>query len=148
MGREEASSIHQSKNASKYFVMLLFHDLASSPLSLGGGEKRACTVTTACAYANPYQETMVIEMRPYVLFAYCIRCMQWLTYQALFFPPQESLGTKLGHGLAHVLTHTAVAEIVLNKCTSTNADRNVRPDSEDYAVTFNYEFLEDRDEAE
>jgi hypothetical protein len=40
-----------------------------------------------------------------------------------------------------------VAEMVLNKCTTTNADRNIRPDSKDFAVTFNYEFLEDRDRA-
>ena len=40
-----------------------------------------------------------------------------------------------------------VAEMVLNKCTSTNADRNVRPDSEDFAVTFDYHFLEDGDQA-
>ena len=41
---------------------------------------------------------------------------------------------------------TDVAEMVLNRCTGTNADRNVRPDSEDYAVTFNYKFLEDREQ--
>ena len=33
--------------------------------------------------------------------------------------------------------------MVLNKCTSTNVDRNVRPDSKEFAVTFNYQFLED-----
>ena len=43
--------------------------------------------------------------------------------------------------------YTDVAELVLNKCTSTNADKNIRPDSEKFAVTFNYEFLEDRERA-
>ena len=43
--------------------------------------------------------------------------------------------------------YTDVAEMVLNKCTDTNADRNIRPDSEDFAVTFNYQFLEDQEQA-
>ena len=38
--------------------------------------------------------------------------------------------------------------MVLNKCTDTNADRSIRPDSEEFAVTFHYQFLEDRDQAE
>lgn len=37
--------------------------------------------------------------------------------------------------------------MVLNKCTDTNVDRNVRPDSKEFAVTFNYQFLEDRKQA-
>ncbi len=40
---------------------------------------------------------------------------------------------------------TEVAEEVFNRCTSTNEtkDGQVRPDSKDYRVFFNYEFLED-----
>ena len=46
------------------------------------------------------------------------------------------------------LTTADVAEMVLKKCTRTNArDRNVRPDSKEYTVTFDYEFLEDRKHA-
>ena len=39
----------------------------------------------------------------------------------------------------------AVAEEVLNLCSITNAtkDGRIRPDSKDYQVVFNYEFLED-----
>lgn len=42
-----------------------------------------------------------------------------------------------------------VAEMVLNKCTTTNAKdvKNIRPDSEQYCVTFDYCFLEDRERA-
>ena len=41
-----------------------------------------------------------------------------------------------------------VAEMVLNKCTTTNAkDKNIRLDSEKYSVTFDYCFLEDRERA-
>ena len=37
-----------------------------------------------------------------------------------------------------------VAQLVLKKCTSTNAkDGGTSPDSKDYAVTFSYEFIED-----
>jgi len=38
-----------------------------------------------------------------------------------------------------------VAEEVFNRCTFTNAtkDGQIRPDSAEYHVTFNYEFLED-----
>ena len=38
-----------------------------------------------------------------------------------------------------------VAEEVLNLCSITNAtkDGRIRPDSKDYQVVFNYEFLED-----
>ncbi len=45
---------------------------------------------------------------------------------------------------------TDVAEEVFNRCTSTNAskDGKVRPDSLEYSITFNYEFLEDFQEAE
>ena len=43
---------------------------------------------------------------------------------------------------------TDVAELVLRKCTASNAkDKNIQPDSEDYTVTFNYEFIEDKDHA-
>ena len=50
---------------------------------------------------------------------------------------------------AHALpTVTDVAELVLNRCTTTNSDRNARPDSEEYTVTFDYQFLEDRGHAE
>ena len=42
---------------------------------------------------------------------------------------------------------TDIAEMVLNKCTDTNADRNIRPDSKDYAIIFNYQFLEDEEQA-
>ena len=48
----------------------------------------------------------------------------------------------------HASLHAEVAELVLKKCTVTNTrDRNVQPDSKDYAVTFNYEFIEDKDHA-
>ena len=43
-----------------------------------------------------------------------------------------------------------VAELVLKKCTVTKAkDRSIQlqPDSKDYTVTFNYEFIEDKDVA-
>ena len=44
---------------------------------------------------------------------------------------------------------TDVAELVLKKCTITKTkDRNVQPDSKDYTVTFNYEFIEDKDLAQ
>ena len=45
----------------------------------------------------------------------------------------------------HVLCATEVAEEVFNRCTFTNAtkDGQIRPDSKDYRVIFNYEFLED-----
>ena len=44
---------------------------------------------------------------------------------------------------------TDVAELVLRKCTASNAkDRNIQPDSEEYTVTFNYEFIEDKDHAQ
>ena len=46
---------------------------------------------------------------------------------------------------------TDVAELVLKKCTVTKAkDKSVQlqPDSKDYSVTFNYEFIEDKDVAE
>ena len=46
------------------------------------------------------------------------------------------------------MTTTEVAELVLKKCTVSNAkDRNVQSDSKDYTVTFNYEFIEDKDHA-
>ena len=46
------------------------------------------------------------------------------------------------------MTTTEVAELVLKKCTVSNAkDRNVQSDSKDYTVTFNYEFTEDKDHA-
>lgn len=48
---------------------------------------------------------------------------------------------------AILCTYTDVAEMVLNKCTSTNTDRNIRSDSEEFAVTFDYQFLEDREKA-
>ena len=41
--------------------------------------------------------------------------------------------------------HVDVAEVVLNRCTDTSMDRNIRPDSKEYAVKFNYEFIEDED---
>ena len=42
-----------------------------------------------------------------------------------------------------------MAELVLRKCTTTNAkDKGVQPDSEKYTVTFNYEFIEDKDYAQ
>ena len=43
-----------------------------------------------------------------------------------------------------------VAEEVFNKCTVTNAtkDGKIRPDSKEYRVLFNYEFLEDFRDAE
>ena len=45
----------------------------------------------------------------------------------------------------HVLCAAEVAEEVFNQCTFTNAtkDGQIRPDSKDYRVIFNYEFLED-----
>ena len=44
---------------------------------------------------------------------------------------------------------TDMAELVLRKCTASNAkDRNIQPDSEDYTVTFDYEFIEDKDHAQ
>ena len=45
--------------------------------------------------------------------------------------------------------HTEVAEEVFNRCSITNEtkDGRIGPDSKDYRVNFNYEFLEDfRDE--
>lgn len=44
-----------------------------------------------------------------------------------------------------VLCAIEVAEEVFNRCTFTNAtkDGQIRPDSKDYRVIFNYEFLED-----
>ena len=47
--------------------------------------------------------------------------------------------------IVHVLCATEVAEEVFNRCTFTNAtkDGQIRPDSKEYRVTFNYEFLED-----
>ena len=43
---------------------------------------------------------------------------------------------------------TDLAELVLRKCTASNAkDGNIQPDSEDYTVTFDYEFIEDKDHA-
>lgn len=44
----------------------------------------------------------------------------------------------------HIYIYTDVAQLVLKKCTSTNAkEGTVTPDSSNYAVTFNYEFLDD-----
>ena len=43
-----------------------------------------------------------------------------------------------------------VAQLVLKKCTSTNAkdgSGGTSPDSKDYAVTFSYEFIEDSEDA-
>ena len=43
-----------------------------------------------------------------------------------------------------------VAQLVLKKCTSTNAkdgSEGTSPDSKDYAVTFSYEFIEDSEDA-
>lgn len=49
------------------------------------------------------------------------------------------------HGDDSSCPPTEVAEAVFNRCTETNAtnDGTIRPDSPDYQVTFNYEFLED-----
>ena len=45
-------------------------------------------------------------------------------------------------------TFSDVAEMVLNKCTTTNStEKDVSPDSEKYEVTFDYIFIEDRDRA-
>ena len=42
-----------------------------------------------------------------------------------------------------------VAQIVLKNCTNTNAeDGGISPDCKDYAVTFNYEFIEDSKDAQ
>ena len=43
-----------------------------------------------------------------------------------------------------------MAQLVLKKCTSTNAkdgSEGTSPDSKDYAVTFSYEFIEDSEDA-
>ena len=58
-----------------------------------------------------------------------------------------SISETFNSGIVSCDFGTDVAELVLNKCTSTNADKNIRPDSEKFAVTFNYEFLEDRERA-
>ena len=41
-----------------------------------------------------------------------------------------------------------IAEMVLKKCTIPSTKvKGGRPDAEEYSVTFNYEFLEDREHA-
>ena len=47
-----------------------------------------------------------------------------------------------------IVLYSDVAEMVLNKCTTTNSTKkDVRPDSKEYEVTFDYIFIEDRDRA-
>ena len=43
-----------------------------------------------------------------------------------------------------------VVQLVLKKCTTTNAKDggSISPDNKDYAVTFNYEFIEDSKEVQ
>ena len=38
-----------------------------------------------------------------------------------------------------------VAELVLKKCTITKSKESLQPGSKKYSVTFNYEFIEDKD---
>lgn len=46
----------------------------------------------------------------------------------------------------YFIMYTDVAELVLKKCTTTNAkEGKISPGSRDYTVTFNNEFLEDRE---
>lgn len=40
-------------------------------------------------------------------------------------------------------TLSAVAEEVFNRCTMTNSSNTIHPDSPEYRVIFNYEFIED-----
>ena len=50
--------------------------------------------------------------------------------------------------MTNSITIIDVAEMVLRKCTTSNAkDRNIQPNSEDYTVTFDYGFIEDKDHA-
>ena len=42
---------------------------------------------------------------------------------------------------------TDVAELVLKKCTITKSKECLQPGSKKYSVTFNYEFIEDKDHA-
>ena len=46
----------------------------------------------------------------------------------------------------YFIMYTDVAELVLKKCTTTNAkEGKISPGSRDHTVTFNNEFLEDRE---
>ena len=59
---------------------------------------------------------------------------------------QHILYNALYYYNATIMTIIDVAELVLRKCTVSNAKNiSIRPDSKEYEVTFDYKFIEDKE---